>query len=729
LVLVVREPLLRIVQVSSSAAHLLQRPLDGLLLSTLRELGGDLDTLVRQWIGHAAQAAHVAAPETLLAAQLADEMADRVADRVVQKAAGGRTGFTEGLAGRAGSSRFAGSAHEFVCSVAQQGGVHRALEGSVYRIDTDTLVVELQDAHKPADKPDAAAVLSLLGQAVQGVSEASDTVRLGSCLARWALRLTNLRQAAVYVVDDHGEWERVATAKAESGESGESPDTTEATAATAATDSLRGLELACAAHGALLAAQCHDPVQVQEDTRREPAELLPALPHPEHAVIHGALDLSRGRLASLHPAQLQTLQAQGVGAIVHVVVMRDGQPIARLFCTQGQPTRLAKRTRAALALLAEAAATRMAAIEHHASICVMQDLRALEQRLVAATSVEGDWRQALVREPQALLSRLRAHGALLLQDGEIFACGQVPRPPEQRLLAMWVASQDEQNMLACSNLEARNGTLAALAPAAAQVLAVRLHATSPDWLLWLRGTPANSDSASSSTLLPPWTNKDRATASAFGRVVADISMQVHAVRLLIAQSQMAQLLMAVQGSRQAMVVASAQSLLCQANPAFFSLLGRTDAATLTSEQLLACFTEPELAHRVMGQVRAEQRPWQGELALRIHDDKVRPVGVRAEPVPARDGSLLGFIFLIDDLSSQYEAARARQRLEDTLTRTERALRNAGQAELLGALLVNAGIAAMDISDDSLTGSAAGLLAELQASTERAAALFRLIHQD
>ena len=45
---------------------------------------------------------------------------------------------------------------------------------------------------------------------------------------------------------------------------------------------------------------------------------------------------------------------------------------------------------------------------------------------------------------------------------------------------------------------------------------------------------------------------------------------------------------------------------------------------------------------MIGQVRAEQRAWRGEMALALADGSNLPVSLRAEPVPARDGSMLGF---------------------------------------------------------------------------------------
>jgi chemotaxis family two-component system sensor kinase Cph1 len=46
-------------------------------------------------------------------------------------------------------------------------------------------------------------------------------------------------------------------------------------------------------------------------------------------------------------------------------------------------------------------------------------VRRLEQRLIEATSTEGDWRLALFRNPRTLLQPLEATGAALFQGGEI----------------------------------------------------------------------------------------------------------------------------------------------------------------------------------------------------------------------------------------------------------------------------------------------------------------------
>ena len=85
--------------------------------------------------------------------------------------------------------------------------------------------------------------------------------------------------------------------------------------------------------------------------------------------------------------------------------------------------------RAAADLLAEVIATRIAAIENYAHAQVAIQVRRLEQRLIEATSTEGDWRLALFRNPRTLLQPLDATGAALFHDGEILTAGEVPSTP------------------------------------------------------------------------------------------------------------------------------------------------------------------------------------------------------------------------------------------------------------------------------------------------------------
>jgi hypothetical protein len=111
------------------------------------------------------------------------------------------------------------------------------------------------------------------------------------------------------------------------------------------------------------------------------------------------------------------------------------------------------------------------------------------------------------------------------------------------------------------------------------------------------------------------------------------------------------------------------------------------------------------------------------MALTLPGGALLPVGLRAEPVPARDGSVLGFIFIFSDLTDIKLADEARRHLEESLSRVGRGGVPAEGGELIGALIANAGLAAMDIADGGASPSVAPLLQEVEVATARATVLY------
>jgi chemotaxis family two-component system sensor kinase Cph1 len=134
--------------------------------------------------------------------------------------------------------------------------------------------------------------------------------------------------------------------------------------------------------------------------------------------------------------------------------------------------------RAAADLLAEVVATRIAAIENYAYAQVALMVRRLEQRLVEATSTEGDWRLALLRNPRTLLQPLEATGAALFHDGEVLTCGEVPSTPQLRALLQWVDAR-RRRPVRLLGVGAPSPRWPALTPTASGVLAVRCRPRGP----------------------------------------------------------------------------------------------------------------------------------------------------------------------------------------------------------------------------------------------------------
>ncbi len=491
-------------------------------------------------------------------------------------------------------------------------------------------------------------------------------------------------------------------------------------------------------------------VRVLVDVHYEPSVLVPHLLSGKAAGPAGELDMSLCSLRSMSPLHLQYLKNMGVTATLVISLVREGKLWGLIACHHSKPRNLRYAVRAACELLGEALSTRIAAIENYARAQVAIQVRRLEQRLVEATSTEGDWRLALFRNPRTLLQPLEATGAVLFHDGEVLTCGEVPSTPELRALRGWIEEQGADGPFSTSSIGKASLALASLTPTASGVLAVKLSATQPDYLVWLRKeqlqsytwagdpskpiidndplklSPRRSFAAWSEIVRgtsAPWTPGELALASAFGDALVDIIVQVHAVRLLIAEHQLNHVRGMVADSKEPVVVAAAAGGAFYANAAFFKLARREPHECASLDDLVELFDDKTAARQMIGHVRAEQRSWRGEMALTLRDGSSLPVSLRAEPVPARDGSMLGCIFIFGDLSDVKLAREARQQLEAALTRVGRGAHPVEDGDLIGAIIANAGLAAMDIADGGAAPTVAPLLHEVEAATARATTLY------
>ena len=470
------------------------------------------------------------------------------------------------------------------------------------------------------------------------------------------------------------------------------------------------------------------------------------------------LDMSMCHLRSMSPLHLQYLKNMGVTATLVVSLIRGGKLWGLIACHHYTPRNLSFAVRAAADLLAEVVSTRIAAIENYAYAQVAIQVRRLEQRLIEATSTEGDWRLALFRNPHTLLRPLEATGSALFYDGEILTSGEVPSTPELRALAQWVGGQEADGAFSSSSVERANPDLHSLTPTASGVLAIKLSISRADYLMWFRKeqlltvtwagephkqlvgsdplelSPRRSFAAWSEMVRGtslPWTSSDIALAHAFRGSLIDIILQVNAVRLLIAEHQITQTRSTVANSQAPVIIADAQRQVIFANDAFFQLVQRPRVNRPSLDEIALIFSEPAKVQDMLSALAKERQPWRGQLELQVGDRGLFPVAVRAELVPAHDGSVLGFFLIFDDLSSLKRATEARLRLEQSLAQAAVASEAVGRSlavpdELMGAVLANASLAAMDIVDGSATPAMASLLEEIDGSTKRATAIYARI---
>ncbi len=697
--LVLREPELVVVQASANVSTLLGIAPDRLLNRPLSVLGGNVEAAVRQLADSL---------ELTEAAPLQCHMAHSTSRGV-----------------RAGS-----------------------LEGSAHRHPEGGLIVELEPVTPPEGATDAVAavgvehafLLDSLSAAVQRFSNAANIGVLADSVVKCVRDLTGYDRVMVYKFDPDGHGKIIAEAR----DPRLDPLLGHHYPASDIPQRARSLYL-------------RNRVRVLVDAGYVPSPLVPAL----LPLTGQELDMSLCSLRSMSPLHTQYLRNMGVTATLVVSLVREGKLWGLIAAHHYSPRNLRFAVRAASALLAEVVSTRIAAIENYAHAQVALLVRRLEHRLVEATSTEGDWRQALFRNPRTLLQPLEATGTALFHDGEIQTAGEVPSTPELRALLQWVDGQHPDPLFSCSSVERDQPSLASLTPVASGVVAVKLSTSRPDYLMWFRKeqlltvtwagdptkpvvgndplelSPRRSFAAWSEIVRGtalPWTSAELALAQAIGSALIDIILQVHAVRLLIAEHQLTQTRKTVQSSKEPVMVTDAAGRLLVSNEAFARLVGTAADGLSGLDDLPALFTQPAFVRQTLEALTSAQQPWRGELALARPNTAPRPVSLRAEIVPGRDGERLGFILILLDLSDEKRADAARKRLEQSLSLAvgglhdvdTRALRESDA--VIGAILANASLAAMDIADGPSGPTVAPLLEELESSTQRAALLYSQIRK-
>ncbi len=629
-----------------------------------------------------------------------------------------------------------------VAAALDTAGGRRRVEGTVHR-QPGRLVLELE----PVDDGDAVTVAlapallqSALAAAVQRFSHASTTAVLSDAAVQCVRDLTGYDRVMVYKFDPDGHGKVIAEARHPRLE----PLLGHHYPASDIPQRARELYL-------------RNRVRVLVDVHSEQAPLQPRrLP----AAGGGGedLDMSLCYLRSMSPLHIQYLKNMGVTATLVMSLVREGRLWGLVACHHYAPRNLRWPLRAACELLAEVIATRIAAIENYMHAQVALLVRRLEQRLIEATSQEGDWRHALLRRPQTLLSLSEATGAALFHAGEVMTTGEVPSTPELRALCDWVSRTADGPLVECGSLARANAALASLTPTASGVLAVRLSDTRADWLMWFRKeqlqtvtwagdpykpmlgsdprelSPRRSFAAWSELVrgtAQPWTRAEAALARAIGRSLVDIILQVHAVRLLVAERQRAQVRATVEASREAVVIADARGRVLLANAAFIHLAGCRPVGRVPLESLAQLFTAPAQAFTLLQSLYRHRQPWKGELAIARADagDAGVPVRISAEAIAGPDGMPLGVVVTFSDLSDSRRAAAARRHLEQSLEAAALGLVGRAPATgdaVLGTILSVASVAAMDIADGFSDASIVPLLEEVESSAQRAALLYQRI---
>nr|WP_280818862.1 GAF domain-containing protein [Thiorhodococcus minor] len=394
------------------------------------------------------------------------------------------------------------------------------------------------------------------------------------------------------------------------------------------------------------------------------------------------LDLSRCTWRSFSPLHLQFLGRLGVrGTLVAPLSVGD-RLWGLVVCHHRTPRFVHYPVRAACELLAETVATRITALEAAAETAAEARIRGVEARLIAAISRHGDWRPGLTDDGALLAGPIAATGAVVAYDGQIDTYGETPSEGRLREILEWLDARARKAVLAASVVGDEQASEGHLGPSAYALLAAPLSSADGEYLLWLRSAAAeglgrHAGSASSTAfaahpsqwlghgsmgaamlttgrLLPRWSTLDRITARLLGEAVGDVIQQFRAVRVLIAQAQLAQAKSKLELASQPVLIADAQGAVLCTTPAWDATPGLAGKRLEVLQDLASLCIEAADVERHLRELVTLQRAWRGRIRLRGDDAATGRYLARADAVLAAPGRVLGLVVILTRTFEQAE---------------------------------------------------------------------------
>ncbi len=496
-------------------------------------------------------------------------------------------------------------------------------------------------------------------------------------------------------------------------------------------------------------------VRVLVDVAYTPVPIMP----PRAATTGLELDMSLCVLRSSSPIHVQYLKNMGVCATLVISLVVGDRLWGLISCHHYSPRQMHFETRAVCEFLAEAVATRIAALESFVQSQVELSVRRIEQRIIEAIGRDGDWRVALFDGSRSLLAPLAASGAALLFEGESLTIGDVPSTQKIREIGQFLDERVQFGALrgrafATTALGVDAPRFVSISDVASGLLAATVSSSPGEYLLWFRpeqiqtviwgGNPEKPTVAGGEPgdLSPrrsfaqwqqvvegmsvAWTPAEQTAGRLIGETITDVVLQFRAVRTLIAQDLLEQVSRQVDESEQAVIIADDAGRITVINEAFCQLFP-TGCADITSLQgLPALFQNAADIKQRLDDLCGSQRMWRGEVLMKVADGGVLSMLVRADPVFSSPDRVLGYVLLFTDLTERKRAEQARRLFQKGVEQAQRTVSTCfGSAtdlaaqSLLSTVLENAQLAAMEITEGVDTAGMARQLDSVRTSVQRA----------
>jgi chemotaxis family two-component system sensor kinase Cph1 len=197
------------------------------------------------------------------------------------------------------------------------------------------------------------------------------------------------------------------------------------------------------------------------------------------------IDLSQAQLRSVSPIHLEYMRNMGTLASMSVSIVVDGRLWGLVSCHDHAPRFLDPGTRLACEHLGQLLSLQIQSKESNGEVAERLELRQLTLQIVSHLSESDATLQHLVSEPALMLRVMRATGAAVVLDGEVWSVGEVPERAQVQELAEWIAGLGVE-VYESDALAAHFAPANAFHDRAAGVLAISISQVHRHLILWFR---------------------------------------------------------------------------------------------------------------------------------------------------------------------------------------------------------------------------------------------------
>ncbi|MDP3539889.1 MAG: EAL domain-containing protein [Azonexus sp.] len=398
-----------------------------------------------------------------------------------------------------------------------------------------------------------------------------------------------------------------------------------------------------------------------------------------------SIDLSFSVLRSMAPIHLEYLRNLGVRASLTVSLMQNGRLWGLIACHHESPRQLSFKLRQAMELVAKTVATQLSAIAFVESSRFYAMVRDLLPRLVGLMQdAPGESILALDLQ-QEVLALVRANGAVIATGPLTASIGICPGPEQLQPLLEWLRPQLLTGKIFTSNALATDYPPAAsFSEIASGLLAISLDEHAEQLLLWFREEVVRSipwageavkylvEDAQGPKLeprhsferwvemqrgeSPPWSEPEVDAARMLSLTLAELFARQ---QLKIAEDSRRLAASVYENSSEAMLVADADNVILNVNPAFTVLTGfSAEEAVGKTPAILKSGKHDPAFYQAMWASLLESGTWSGEIWNRRKSGELLPEWLTINSITDESGAVHRWVALFTDITERKQAEAA-----------------------------------------------------------------------